>query len=286
MAAVDWAMTELRVDGVRSPILVGGSSTTETAVVCVHGNPGTASDWEPLIEPVSAFTRIVAPSMPGYGDADKPNDFDYSAQGYARHLGGILDGLGVRRVHLVMHDLGGPWGLAWAALHPSDLASLTMVSIGVLPGYRWHRFARLYRIPVLGELVLAGASRSAVSWALRLGSRRAMPAAFVDSVLDQYHDAGTRRAVLRFYRATPDLGAVTVRAATALRGADPPTLVIWGAGDPYVPVRFAHMQPEFFRRSEVVILPDSGHWPLVDDPGSVVALVVRFLREQIARDDP
>ncbi len=52
---------------------------------------------------------VIAPDMPGYGKADRPESFDYTVEGYARHLTGILEQLGVKRAHLVLHDFGGPW---------------------------------------------------------------------------------------------------------------------------------------------------------------------------------
>jgi pimeloyl-ACP methyl ester carboxylesterase len=97
-----------------------------------------------------------------------------------------------------------------------------------------------------------------------------------------FRDPGTRRAVLQFYRATPDLGAVTVRDAAALREVNPPTLVIWGGGDPYVPVRFAQVQRQYFPRAEIAVLPASGHWPFVDDPDGVANALVPFLRVQLS----
>lgn len=270
--------TDVDVEGVRTSVLMRGPSDGDEAVLFVHGSSGRGRDWEPLLEQVADFTRCIAPDMPGYGDTEKPAAFDYTVEGYARHLGALLDVLGVRRVQLVVHDLGGPWGLAWAASRPTGLLSLTLVSIGALPGYRWHRYARLYRIPVLGELVLATANRSAVARVLQRGSRRPVPDRFVDEVAGAYRDPGTRRAVLAFYRATPDLGAVTIRAAAALEAADPPTLVVWGRGDPYVPVRYAELQRRFFPRAEVLVLPDSGHWPLVDSAQDVAKTLVPFLR--------
>jgi pimeloyl-ACP methyl ester carboxylesterase len=271
---------DVRVDGLHSPVLTGGPSRAGEAVVFVHGNPGTGRDWEMLMAEVSRFARCIAPDMPGYGDAEKPEDFDYTTEGYAGYLGALLDELAVRRAHLVLHDLGGPWGLAWAAAHPASLASLSLINIGSLPGYRWHRFARLYRRPVLGEIMLATITRPGLALILRHGNPRGLPGTFIDGVVRQYRDAGTRRAVLRFYRATPDLGAVTERAATALRSANPPTLVIWGAQDPYVPVRYAEVQRQYFARAEIVTLPRSGHWPFVDDPEGVASALVPFLRAQ------
>ena len=66
---------------------------------------------------------------------------------------------GVRRVHLVLHDFGGAWGLTWAATHTASLASLTLINIGVMPGYRWHFLARIWRTPVLGEIFMATTTR-------------------------------------------------------------------------------------------------------------------------------
>jgi pimeloyl-ACP methyl ester carboxylesterase len=272
--------TEVLVDGVRTSVLLAGSHENDVAVVFVHGSSGMGSDWTPLLATVSGYARCIAPDMPGYGASDKPADFAYTIGAYAGHLDRLLSMFGVRRVHLVTHDLGGPWGLAWAASRPEDFLSLTLMSIGVLPGYRWHRNARLYRLPVIGELALAAAGRMAVARVLQSGSLRPVPEWFVDEIVSEYRDPGTRRAVLAFYRANPDLGAATVASAAALRRADPPTLVIWGAGDPYVPVRFAEVQHQFFPRTEVVVLPHCGHWPLVDDPEAVTSAVVRFLKAQ------
>ena len=83
--------TDVAVDGVRSVVTVGGRPGSESAVVFVHGALGSRRDWATLVEEVAAFGRAVAPDMPGYGDADKPESFDYTTQGYARHLGGLLE---------------------------------------------------------------------------------------------------------------------------------------------------------------------------------------------------
>lgn len=273
--------TEVVVDGVRTSVILSGPDGDE-AVVFLHGNPGSGGEWDPLFGPASGFVRCIAPDMPGYGSSDKPRDFDYSAAGYGRHLDGLLVALGVRRAHVVGHDLGGPWGLAWAASRPDQLASLTFMNIGVMPGYRWHRYARLYRLPIVGELLLMSASPIGVRPILQAGSGSRVPDTFVREVVRQYHVAGTRRAVLSFYRGTNDLGATTVELAERLDRPDVPTLVLWGAGDPYVPASYAEVQRRFFPSARVVVLPDSGHWPLVDDPGSVVDEVIPFLRARVS----
>jgi pimeloyl-ACP methyl ester carboxylesterase len=88
-------------------------------------------------------------------------------------------------------------------------------------------------------------------------------------------------AVLRLYRATDDVVVSSVHLQPRLRSLDRPALVVWGAQDPYLPVRYADRQRESFPRAEIVVLADSGHWPMIDDPVAVEQPVLRFLRAVI-----
>ena len=103
--------------GTAHSVLEAGPRDSAEAVVFVHGNPGSSRDWEDLVTRTGAFARAVAWDMPGFGRADKPHDFEFAVPGYARFLGEALSSLGVERAHLVLHDLGGPWGLEWATDH-------------------------------------------------------------------------------------------------------------------------------------------------------------------------
>ena len=151
--------SEPNVSGVRTVVAESGPDGGDEALVFVHGNPGSSRDWEQLMARAGAFCRCIAPDMPGFGHSDKPDGFNYTVAGYARHLGALLTQLKIRRAHLVLHDFGGPWGLAWAASNPSLLASLTLINIGVLRDYRWHLFARLWRTPLVGEALMATTTR-------------------------------------------------------------------------------------------------------------------------------
>jgi pimeloyl-ACP methyl ester carboxylesterase/flavin-dependent dehydrogenase len=268
---------EVRVDGVRSPVLEAGPVGADEAVVFVHGNPGSSQDWASLASVVGEFGRAVALDMPGFGHADKPRDFDYTIEGYARHLGGALDLLGVRRVHLVLHDFAGPWGLAWAIAHPEEFASATLIDTGVLLDYRWHYLARIWRAPWLGELFMATATRMGFRLLLKHGNPRGLSPTFIDRMYEDF-DADTKRAVLRLYRATNDPPRRARRMADALRALPRPALVVWGRHDPFVPAALAERQREVFPDAEVVVFEGSGHWPFADDPEGVARVVVPFLR--------
>lgn len=270
--------TAVTADGVRSTILQAGAQDDREAVVYVHGNPGPANDWHDLLARTGEFARAVAPDMPGYGAADKPREFRYTIDGYADHLAGVLNELGIDRAHLVLHDFGGAWGLAWAAKHPDAFASATLINTGVLPGYKWHRYAKIWRTPVLGELFQLTATRSAFRLLLGRENPRLQPA-----LLDQLYEAGrswpTKRAVLKLYRATP---APAIRGPIeTLRALDRPALVLWGAGDVYLPWRFAEIQRQAFPAARVELLEGLGHWPFHEDPGQIAELVIPFLRSQV-----
>ncbi|MCM8750596.1 alpha/beta hydrolase [Thermomicrobiaceae bacterium CFH 74404] len=266
--------------GVRSPYLSSGDRQAEEAVVFIHGNPGSSEDWRDLVGQVGAFARALAPDMPGYGQADKPEDFNYTVEGYACHLDGILHHLGVRRAHLVLHDFGGPWGLAWAAQHPARLGSVILINIGIMPGYRWHSLARIWRTPLLGELFQATTTRFAFGLLLKRSNPRSLPKAMVDRMYRDL-DWGTKRAVLRLYRATHNPGQMAEALGPLFRQLDVPALVIWGAADPYVPVCYAERQREFFPRARIVILEQSGHWPFADDPEAVAGALIPFLLKHL-----
>ncbi|MES1265445.1 MAG: alpha/beta hydrolase, partial [Variovorax sp.] len=114
---------------------------------------------------------------------------------------------------------------------------------------------------------------------MKRGNPRGLPDAYFDEMYANF-DAATRRAVLKLYRQTNDLGETTDRIAAVLAPRRLPALVVWGARDPYIPVRYAEMQRQFFDVDRVVVLEDSGHWPMVDNPAAVAQAVVPFLRAQ------
>jgi pimeloyl-ACP methyl ester carboxylesterase len=277
--------SRLNVKGIGAPVIEAGPPDAREAVVFVHGNPGSSSDWTRLLEATGEFARAAAVDMPGFGRADKPRDFDYHVAAYADFLEGALKELGIERVHLVVHDFGGPFGLFWGLQHPDAWASVVLINVGVMPGYTWHTMARRWRTPIVGELVQAWIPRSAWRRAMQSSSPRGLPQEFVEKMYDDY-DRGTRRAVLKLYRATPDPSATAQELGAALAALHKPALVVWGAADPFLSVDYAERQREFFDVEDVVILPDSGHWPFQDDPEPVAQAIMPFLRRQLAAGVP
>ena len=242
-----------------------------TPPLYLHGVPTNSDDWLPFL----ARTGGLAPDLPGFGRTGKAGNLDYTIDGYADFIERYLDLVSVDRVSLVVHDWG-VVGLAFAQRHPERVARLVVINaITFLPGYRWHRTARLWRTPLLGELAMGTTTRRF----LRLLSREAnatpgpMPEAWLDTILDHF-DQGTQRAILRLYRSSPS--DVLAAAGAHLDRLSMPALVLWGQTDPYIPARFGRAYADALPDAELVELPDAGHWPWLDRPDAIDS-VVRFL---------
>jgi pimeloyl-ACP methyl ester carboxylesterase len=254
------------VAGVGTPLLEAGPADATEAVVFLHGSPGSGEEFARLVERTGTSRRAIAPDMPGFGRADKPRDFDHSVEGYARHLEALLDALGIEHVHLVLHDLGGPWALRWTADRPERVRSVALMNAGGMPDFRWHRMARLWRTPVVGELLMAATTRTAFGLSLREGNPTPLPRHEIDRMYRNF-DAATRHAVLRLYRATDPEAYDWLE--PVLRGLDLPALVLWGEADPYVSLADAQRFTRLFPRARFVRIADSGHWPHLSTPGPV-----------------
>jgi pimeloyl-ACP methyl ester carboxylesterase len=141
-------------------------------------------------------------------------------------------------------------------------------AVPVLPGYRWHRTARMWRTPILGELVMGATSR----WVMRRSTIEAsatpgpLPEAWIDSAMAHF-DQGTQRAILRLYRSSP--GDVLAKAGEHLSRLEMPSLVLWGMQDPYIPERFAREYAQALPNSELVELSAAGHWWWFDRPDAI-----------------
>ena len=241
----------------------------------VHGNPTHSEDWQPFLERIRG--PALAFDLPGWGRSARPSpaEFDYSMDGLARFTGRFLQRMAVEEHSLVVHDWGAV-ALMAAQEEPERVRRLVIINaVPLLPGYRWHRTARVWRTRRLGEL----SNRLWTRGLLGLGLRESRAdwgrhdPAFIDMIWDRL-DSGTFDAILRLYRsARPErLAAAGARLETIAA----PSLVVWGMRDRYIPGRFAAAYAARLPNSELLELPEAGHWPWIDAP-EVADRVIRFL---------
>ncbi len=200
----------------------------------------------------------------------------FTIEEYDDFIERFLAHLGLERVRLVMHDWGAV-GLAFAQRQPERVERLGdhPDAVPFLPGYRWHRMARMWRTTVLGELVMGTTSRFTLGVLFRRGNTA------------RRTDAGRverqRAGALRPGRPARDPAPLqrARRRSCSRRTASAweltmPALIVWGGRDPYIPARFGRDYASALGDAELLELPDAGHWPWLDRP-DVIERVVDFL---------
>jgi pimeloyl-ACP methyl ester carboxylesterase len=242
--------------------------TNADPVLYLHGVPTSSDDWLPFL----AQTGGLAPDLLGFGRSGKGGHLDYSIEGHADFIEWFLREQRIERVRLVVHDWGAGGGLAFAQRAPERVSRLVIIdALPLLPGYRWHRPARLLRQPLLGELIMGSTTRGLFARLLRQGGPWSdEQVAVVWKQLDQ----GTQRAILRLHRSAGEQRLA--QAGQHLTRLQAPALLIWGERDPWFPPSLSGQYANVLPHSTQHRVPNAGHWPWMEDP-TVIDTIAAFL---------
>src|SRR5262249_11447863 len=123
--------------------------------VLLHGTPDNADEWGAVMHRLGATHRCIAPDIPGYGKSpEPPKSFDYSRAAQIAFVDELLAVLGIsERVLLIVHDIGGVMGIAWAGAHPQRLTGLLITNTVAFQDFKWFPIARTWGNPSwLGRL--------------------------------------------------------------------------------------------------------------------------------------
>jgi len=265
-------MTTYSVD--QSRVYVNQKGSGEP-LLFLHGVPDTSEVWDGAIAEFSNEYRCIAPDLPGFGRTHSPKKFNYSLENLARFVDQLLVTLDINeRVHMVIHDIGGIVGLAFATAYPERVKSLTIMDTTFFADHQWHATARVWRKPILGDLAMHLMRHKQFSAAMK----KAAPI-LTDAQIQSNYDALTfrsRRMILRFYRALDpvifkgredQLQNLTERV---------PTQVIWGASDSFLSAKLARR----FATKDVHILDDCGHWPMLAKPSETHRLIRAHINQK------
>lgn len=239
----------------------------------VHGVPTNSDEWMPFLEQ----TGGVALDLPGFGRSDKPMHFDGSIGSYNALLQALISKLGWDRFNLVVEDWGSLALVTAQELHERVNRVVIINAVPLLPGYKWHRLARAWRTPLIGELAMGLTTKSIARFLSREArpDRQPLPDEMIESIWDHF-DQGTQRAILKLYRSGGPKMLEEAGERFSLLTA--PTLVIWGEQDPYIPTRFGALYSETIPNARLELLPDAGHWPWIDRP-DVIDMTAEFLAD-------
>ncbi len=260
-------------------------------VLLLHGNPSWSFMYRDLVRELRPFCRAIAPDHLGCGLSSVPSEEDYSftLDRRVEDLGRFIDSLALTEpFDLVMHDWGGLIGTAWAVRNPERVARLVVLNTAafrVPPQRRLHWTLRICTRSRLAALLIRGANAFSMA-AVRLGTRRALPAAVKEGYLAPYSDWEHRIAVLRFVQDIPldsthpsfETVLETERGLGFLSGH--PLLICWGMGDFIFDNGFLDRWIKFFPQARVHRFPEAGHYVLEDAGDRVIPLIKEFLQER------
>ncbi|WP_409292561.1 alpha/beta fold hydrolase [Peribacillus sp. SCS-37] len=242
-------------------------------VLFLHGVPESSMVWSEILPAaVSEGFRGIAPDLPGFGDSVRFNE-KTTWERYVEFVSEFLDELSIEKVHLVVHDWGGLIGLAWAGSHPERVLSITASNTTISKDYSWHKLAKLWRTPVVGEGVIKGMT----DWEkFAEGMRKSAPGINEETLRD-FHKAfrspESGEVVLELYRSGNKDKVLEYEGM--LSGLMVPVSIIWGKDDPYVPVEFAEkLKAETLPQATVHIIPNVGHFIQIESPEAFSGLLL------------
>jgi pimeloyl-ACP methyl ester carboxylesterase len=268
-------------------LLHGHSVTYRTAgsgptLLLLHGITNSSETWEPVAGALAERSSIVAPDLLGHGKSATPRG-DYSLGAHASGVRDLLTALGIERVTVVGHSLGGGIAMQFAYQFPERCERLVLVSSGGL-GREVHMLLRAAALPgadwVLPLLTSRGVRGVGQGIAAALRQGRLAPSGDISVLARGFaslHDGGSRQAFLHTVRAVIDTGGQRVSANDRLHlAAQLPTLIVWGERDSIIPLSHGRAAHEAMQGSRLEVFPDAGHLPHHEDPDRFAEILAEF----------
>lgn len=229
--------------------------------------------------------RLIAPDYPAFGYSETPQSFDYSFDGYAGWLDRFVEELKLERFVLYLHDFGSPIGARLAIKRPDRIIA-QIIQNGDIPyedalGPKYADIEKTWSLP--DEQMRAQLRKGVTEKNFReefLNDVRPDLAALIppdlwtlhwsqmterrkDAVADLLFDLKANRDWFPAHR-------------NYLQRYKPPTLIVWGPQDHYMPEESARAYLRDLPDAGLHLL-DGGHWLLETNLDEVVRLVRDFL---------
>jgi pimeloyl-ACP methyl ester carboxylesterase len=266
----------IQVDGLCVRFLHAGRGP---ALVLVHGLLGYSHNWRSAIPILVQSREVFAPDMPGAGFSDCPHGMDARLAAAAKRLSRFLDTVGISSFNLVGSSYGGATALRLAALEPSRIRSLVLVS----PANPWSRIGRkrlaALALPGVGMLFPSISRRVRFLHGYFVRRMYGDPARVTAETLHSYSLPLARPGVFEHAVKIANNWRSDMRELRREmpKAADVPTLVIWGSKDRLVDPASAEMIGRNFRISETRVIEGAGHLPYEEAPEQFCEPVLKFL---------
>jgi pimeloyl-ACP methyl ester carboxylesterase len=253
----------------------------------LHGLYGSSDNWLTVIRELSASYRIIAPDLRNHGRS--PHDSVHTYPAMCADVLELMDDCGIERCVLLGHSMGGKTAMHVAHAAPHRVSRLIIDDIAPLnysslTGYSSLAVEHLNIADALMHTELPQYTRREDierAWAINIP------------------DVNTRRFLLKNiqrdhqnrYSWRVNIRAIVENLPNILNGMDTigldkgqrigtPALFLKGERSPYIQPEMYPFIHQCFPISEIVDIPQSGHWLHVEQPESFLKEVVRFLLRQ------
>jgi pimeloyl-ACP methyl ester carboxylesterase len=240
------------------------SPATAPAVLLLHGQPGSAADWDGVVRGLGERARTVAIDRPGWDGVHPASDLE----GNARAALAALDARRIPEALVVGHSLGGAIAAWLAAVHPERVTALVLAApaanlASLYPVDRW--LAAPVAGEIAGSVAMAGVGLAlAVPWLRRrVSAGTGIDESYLVGVREAALSPGAWRAYAREQRTlVHDLPKLELRLGTITA----PTTIVAGAGDRIVPARAARELAGQIPGAHLLVSEHAGHLLPQRDP--------------------
>jgi pimeloyl-ACP methyl ester carboxylesterase len=244
------------------------------AVVLLHGFGSSLQTWDVWAQGLAATHRVVRIDLPGSGLSPPDPANDYRDERSLQLLNALLDDLGLPRINLVGHSMGGRIAWTFAAKFPERINKLVLVAPDGYASFGFE-YGKPMEVPATMGLMRHVLPKPLLR--MNLQAAYAQPESLSDTVTTRYHDLilapGARQAMLDRLAQT-----VLQEPGPLLSQIRAPTLLVWGEADAMIPVSNARDYLQDLPDSRLVSWPKVGHLPQEEAAQLSLKAVVDFLR--------
>ena len=273
---------EIKNDDATIHVRVGGNGP---AVVMLHGFADTGDMWAPLATALAPEHTVVVPDLRGMGLSSHPEG-GYDKKTQAGDVAGALDALSIAKAAIVTHDIGNMVGYAFAAQYPERAVRFVAMD-APLPGIGpWDEITRsplLWHFNFRGpdvERLVKGRERIYLDrfWNELSADPRSIDEATREHYAELYARPGAMRAAFKQFAAFAK-DAIDNQAFAARGKLRMPVLAI-GAEKSFG-AAMADLLRFVATDVTAVVIPNSGHWLMEEQPVATVAAIRKFLDNRV-----
>jgi pimeloyl-ACP methyl ester carboxylesterase len=253
-------------------------------VVLLHGIPGWRGTWRHMARRLATQAYVVAPDLAGFGESSAA-PAGFHAVDQAELIIGVIRGLGLRAVHLVGFDFGGPTAVMVCARAPELVATLTLAATNVLTDTAIPVPLQLVRVPIVGDLfarILFGRFGLTLMWFAAVARRDRFRLADYRVMLRFAQGVTSTRQIFR--ASLRDLSRLYGPVSDALGRIRVPCAVVWGERDPFFPRAVGERTAARIRGAEFVQLNGCGHFLPAEDPDGFARIVADMILQDRSSD--